>query len=59
MLSKLSEGQKQAFIDMYRCGELQAFVDFIIEKPKVFDYLAKRAIDTNNYDLLRNCIRKQ
>ncbi|KAK1250662.1 hypothetical protein MKX08_010665 [Trichoderma sp. CBMAI-0020] len=59
MLLKLSEAQKQALIDMYRCGDLEAFLDFSIKKPEVFKYLAKREIETNNYNLLRNYIRKQ
>lgn len=58
-LSKLSEDQKQALIDMAECGDLQAFLDFSIEKPEVFKYLLKKVVEEQSYDLLRNYIRKQ
>jgi hypothetical protein len=59
ILLALSEDQREALLDMHRCGDLKVFLNFSIEKPKVFEYLVLKAIETQDYDQFRSYIRKQ
>lgn len=52
ILSTLSEEEREGLFYMHRTGELKAFLKLSNEKPKVFDYLLRKAIETQSYDLL-------